>query len=281
MLKLGCWNNKRITHCLQLKSVASNANNSGLDLGGTDERVLVRNIGLGDGTLGGLVGGTTKRDIVDGDAASLLGVLGDESSLGVGEGSRLNKNLSTHARVDSGDADILVVVVEDVDEAETDGGGAGTNVGPTVVGVGDVESALVLGGVAVRVANKRGLVVVVEVGVGDGDPVRGVGDVEEAVEEVLVLGEVGRELTVVNPDVGGLLDTNGITVGSNNVLDGKVANNDVLLLVDVETDVLERSASSTNDGLVRLDADLVVAGDLALDVDDLLPIRLSSLAELG
>lgn len=268
-------------HCLQLKSVASNANNSGLDLGGTDKRVLVRNIGLGDGTLGGLVGGATKRNIVDGDAASLLGVLGDESSLGVFEGSRLNKNLSTHARVDSGDADILVVVVEDVDEAETDGGGAGTNVGPAVVGVGDVESALVLGGVAVRVANKRGLVVVVEVGVGDGDPVRGVGDVEEAVEEVLVLGEVGRELTVVNPDVSGLLDANGITVLSNNVLDGKVANNDVLLLVDVETDVLERSASSTNDGLVRLDADLVVAGDLALDVDNLLPIRLSSLAELS
>lgn len=281
MLKLGCWNNKRITHCLQLKSVASNANNSRLDLGGTDERVLVRNIGLGDGTLGGLVGGATKSNIVDGDAASLLGVLGDESSLSVGEGSRLNKNLSTHARVDSGDADILVVVVEDVDKAETDGGGAGTNVGPTVVGVGDVESALVLGGVAVRVANKRGLVVVVEVGVGDGDPVRGVGDVEEAVEEVLVLGEVGRELTVVNPDVSGLLDANGITVLSNNVLDGKVANNDVLLLVDVETDVLERSASSTNDGLVRLDTDLVVAGDLALDVDDLLSIRLSSLAELG
>lgn len=168
-----------------------------------------------------------------------------------------------------------------MDETETDRGSARSNAGPVVVGVRDVESALVLGAVAVGVADERGLVVVVEVGVGDGDEVRGVGDIEETVVEVLVLGQVGGQLTVVDPDVGGLLDTDSITVGSNNVLDLEVANNDVLLLVDVKTNVVKRSTSGTNNGLVRLDADLVVSRDLALDVDDLLTLRLSSLAELG
>jgi len=266
---------------LQLKSVSSNANNSTLDLGRADKRVLVRNVRLGDRALRSIVGRTTKVDIVDRDATSLLGVLGDESLLGAGESSRLNKNLSTHARVNTSNADILVVVVEDVDETEADGRGTRSNVGPVVVGVGDVESTSVLISVAVRVTDQRSLVVVVEVSVGDGNPVRSVGNIKKTIIEVLVLGEIRGQLAVVDPDVGGLLDTDGITVGSNDVLDGEVTNDDVLLLVDVKTNVVERSTGSSDDGLVRLDADLVVAGDLTLDVDDLLLVGLGSLAELG
>ncbi|CAF3641856.1 unnamed protein product, partial [Fusarium graminearum] len=194
---------------------------------------------------------------------------------------RLNKNLSTHARVDTSDADVLVVVVEDVDGTEADRGSTRANVGPVVVGVGDVESTSVLSSVAVGVADKRSLMVVVEVGVGDGDPVGSVGDIEETIKEVLVLGEVGGQLAVVDPDVGGLLDADGVAVGSDNVLDGQVADDDVLLLVDVEADVLERSTSGTDDGLVGLDTDLVVTGELALDVNDLLLVRLGGLAELS
>ena len=49
--------------------------------------------------------------------------------------------------------------------AEADQGLAGVDVLPVVVGVGDVQLAGVLRGVAVAVADERGLVVVVEVGV--------------------------------------------------------------------------------------------------------------------
>lgn len=49
--------------------------------------------------------------------------------------------------------------------AEADQGHAGVDVLPVVVGVGDVELAGVLLGVAVAVADERGLVVVMEVGV--------------------------------------------------------------------------------------------------------------------
>ena len=48
---------------------------------------------------------------------------------------------------------------------EADQGSAAVDVLPVVVGVGDVELALVLSAVAVAVADERGLVVVVEVGV--------------------------------------------------------------------------------------------------------------------
>lgn len=44
-------------------------------------------------------------------------------------------------------------------------------------------------------------------GLGDGDEVGGVGDVDEAVVEVLVGAFGGVELAVVDPDVGALLET--------------------------------------------------------------------------
>lgn len=54
-----------------------------------------------------------------------------------------------------------------------------------VVRVGDVEVSGVLVGIAVAVTDERGLPVVVELGVGDGDPFTGVGDIAETVVVVL------------------------------------------------------------------------------------------------
>jgi hypothetical protein len=62
----------------------------------------------------------------------------------------------------------LKVGVDDVGGAEADEGHAAVDVLEVVVGVGDVQLAGVLGGVAVAVADERGLVVVVEVGVAAG-----------------------------------------------------------------------------------------------------------------
>lgn len=85
--------------------------------------------------------------------------------------------------------------------SETDGGLAGVDVLPVVVGVGNVECAGVLVGVAVGVTDERCLPVVVEVGVGDGDPLRGVGNIKQTIVVVLVVVKVGRQVTVVDPDV--------------------------------------------------------------------------------
>lgn len=64
------------------------------------------------------------------------------------------------------------------------------------------------GGVVGRGGRKWGVWVGVGVdGLGDGDEVGGVGDVNEAVVEVLVGAFGGVELAVVDPDVGALLET--------------------------------------------------------------------------
>jgi hypothetical protein len=72
-----------------------------------------------------------------------------------------------------------------------------------VVVLGDAEVAGILGAVGVGVADERGLPVVVDVAVGDGDEVSGVGEVNQSIVVVLVVVTVGREVDVVDPDVGG------------------------------------------------------------------------------
>lgn len=74
---------------------------------------------------------------------------------------------------------------------------------------------------------------VVEVDVRDRDPVSTVGDVEEAIEVILASAKITRKVAVVNPDVGGLINANGITIASFDAADLQVANNDVLDLADV------------------------------------------------
>lgn len=107
---------------------------------------------------------------------------------------------------------------------EADQGSTGANVLPVVVGVGDAELALVLARVAIAVADKRGLVVVVEVVadenisfslegelnelvflLGNSDEVSAVAAVNKTIVVVLVLNEARRELVVVDPDVGASL----------------------------------------------------------------------------
>lgn len=80
-------------------------------------------------------------------------------------------------------------------------------------------------------AYERGLEVIVELGVGDGHEVSRVGDVEEAVVVVFVVGEVGREVDVVDPDVGGGagLDADGVAIIGEDFGDGQVADYDVFL----------------------------------------------------
>lgn len=53
-----------------------------------------------------------------------------------------------------------------------------------------MESASILVSVAVAVPNERDLVVVMKVGVGDGDPVGGVGDIAKTIVVVLAMVHV-------------------------------------------------------------------------------------------
>jgi hypothetical protein len=164
------------------------------------------------------------------------------------------------------------------------------NVLPVVVSIGDAQVALVRGrgAVAVTVAGERRLVVVVEVVEREGEEVGAVAGVEETVIVVLVGGQAGRELVVVDPDVGaGLpipfvnialthntasrsdyLDLDGITIGSNHIAQLQVAHNDVALAADEQTDAVEASASEADDRFVAADAHVLVARDNALDDND-------------
>lgn len=170
---------------------------------------------------------------------------------------------------------------------EANQGRTRANILPVVVGVGDAQMARVRGRgtVAVAVASERRLVVVVEVVEGKGEEVGAVAGVEETIVVVLVGGKAGRELVVVDPDVGaGLpihsvsiastndtasrldyLDLDGITVGGNHVAQLQVAHNDVALSADEQTDTVEAGAGEANDGLVAADTHVLVARDDALD----------------
>ena len=77
---------------------------------------------------------------------------------------------------------------------------------------------------------------VVDVAVGDGNPLAGMRDVDETVVVVLAGVEVARNVHMVDPDVLGGLDANAIAVVGLDFGDLEVAHDDVGHLVDVETD---------------------------------------------
>lgn len=77
---------------------------------------------------------------------------------------------------------------------------------------------------------------VVEVSVRDGNVVSGMGDVKETVQVVLTRAEVTREVEVVNPNVGRLVQANRIAVVGVYLRDLQVAEDDVADLSDVESD---------------------------------------------
>jgi hypothetical protein len=184
---------------LEAEVVANLALNSGLDLGAAQLGVRVRNSLEGTGK-GGVGAGSEVVVVGDGVAGiSRVKGLGD-----AGEDVALDEDLGTITGVDSVTA-LGEVGVEDVAGTEADAGGARVDVVPVVVVLGDAEVAGVLGAVGVGVPDEGRLPVVVDVAVGDGDEVGGVGEVDQAVVVVLVVVTVGGEVDVVDPDVVGQL----------------------------------------------------------------------------
>lgn len=188
-----------MAHCLEGKSVTGSTDNSSLDLRSLKQaRDGVRS--LSQRALLSLVLCTSKVVTRLNRETSIGGV---QSLLGVDEDIVLNKQLRALASVDTiGNA--IVVVVEEVASAEAERGTARVQVVEVVVSVGHGQMALVLGLVGVGVPDQGGFPVVVQEGVGHGDEVGGVRDVEEAVVVVLVVVAVGGEVEVVDPDVLGL-----------------------------------------------------------------------------
>lgn len=88
-------------------------------------------------------------------------------------------------------------------------------------------------------AAKSSTYMVMEVGVRDGHPVSSMREVNKTIIEVLVARSSSRKITVVDPDIGRLLDRDGITVVSLNLGNLHVANDDVLLAIDGEADALK------------------------------------------
>lgn len=184
---------------LEREGDTSSANNSSLDLGS------IKKVGDSVGSLGKstLLSSVLAFTEVVARLNSVARVSRVQRLLGRNEDVVLNEDLSALAGVDAV-GDVLVVVVVEVAGTEAERGTAGVQVVQVVVGVGDSQVALVLGAVGVGVADEGGLPMVVEEGVGDGDVVGGVGNIEEAVVVVLVVVTVGREVEVVDPDVLGL-----------------------------------------------------------------------------
>ena len=80
---------------------------------------------------------------------------------------------------------------------------------------------------------------VVEVGVRNGDPVRRMAQVYESVVRILAHAPVTVQIAVVDPDVGGHVEPDSVTVVGVNLADFHVANDDVGDLANLEADAFE------------------------------------------
>jgi hypothetical protein len=76
--------------------------------------------------------------------------------------------------------------------------------------------------------------VIVEVGVGDSNPISTMGNVKKSIKVIFSKTQVTGEIAVVNPNVGRLINANGITIGSVNLGDLEVSKNNVLLATNIE-----------------------------------------------
>lgn len=175
-----------MAHCLEGKSVTGSTDNSSLDLRSLKQaRDGVRS--LSQRALLSLVLCTSKVVTRLNRETSIGGV---QSLLGVDEDIVLNKQLRALASIDTiGNA--IVVVVEEVASAEAERGTARVEVLEVVVGIGDGQMALVLSAVGVGVADQRCLPVVVQEGVGNGNEVGSVGNIQKTIIVVLVVVTVG------------------------------------------------------------------------------------------
>jgi hypothetical protein len=63
--------------------------------------------------------------------------------------------------------------------------------------------------------------------------------VNQAIVKVLVAAFLRRDITVVNPDIGRLLDRDCVTIGGCDFCNFHVSDNDVLLSVDREADTIQ------------------------------------------
>lgn len=81
--------------------------------------------------------------------------------------------------------------------------------------------------------------VIVNVAVRDGNPLAGVGHIDQAVVVVLVMVQVAGQINMVNPDVVRCLNRDSITVVSEDLADLQVSHNDIGLLVDGQTNAGE------------------------------------------
>ena len=228
------------------------------------------------------MGSTAEVDVVGDNVAGLVRVTENDGLLGADKAGGLDEDLCAETGVDGRVDEVLVEVVVDMGGAEADGRAAGVDVGPAVVGVGDGQVAGVLARVGVGVSDERALPVVVEEGVGEGDPVGGVGDIEEAVVVVLADVQVALEVDVVDPDVGGLVDANGVTVVGVDAGNGEVADNNVGDATNVQADTLEGGAAgAAHNGLIGGRPDAAGAGEAALEDDNGRAVSLGGLAEGG
>jgi hypothetical protein len=135
------------------KGVTSSTDNSSLDVLATKQLILVRN--ASELALGSAVLAVTEVVVVLDGVAILLGEARGQGVLDSDEDVALDERLGAHAAVDAGLAVRVTVVVrvDDVGGAEAEQRHAAVDVLPVVVGVGDVQLALVLGAVAVALAD--------------------------------------------------------------------------------------------------------------------------------
>lgn len=77
---------------------------------------------------------------------------------------------------------------------------------------------------------------VVKVGVRNGNPFSSVSDVQKAIQVVLAGTEISREIAVVDPHVGRLVNANSVAIIGKNLADFKVTHDDIADLADVESD---------------------------------------------
>ena len=128
-------------------------------------------------------------------------------------------------------------------------------------------------------ADEGSLPVVVEVGVGNGDIVNSVSNIEKTIIVVLVVVLVGAQVEVVNPDITGRLDGNRIS--ANDLGDGQVANDDILDILNSEREARELgSRALSNDGLVGSDLDVASGCNSSRDDNDFGSVTSNSGGEL-
>jgi hypothetical protein len=147
---------------------------------------------------------------------------------------------------------------------------AAVDVLPVIVSVRNVQFSLVLSAVAVAVADERGLEVVVEVRVADGQVIRAVAEIRQTVIVVFAGSLVRAQVKVVEPNIRRRLHANCVAAGVTGAdfADGDVADDDVFGVADEETEACEAGRRvEAEDGFVASDADFFGAGDLAFDVD--------------